>query len=405
MAWRVIRSRAGPKTGCCSADDRRVMIEFATGPDPAGNRGGMTFGLSVGCTLDPSQEVCSRALVACPDPDVEGNTGRRRGAQPRAPAAGGHDPPARRRDLHLHAAGPAGAPQGRPDRPRGDGRRRGAGAPDARAPAGRALEGVGPLRGLRRPPDEAHDQRRPPDGPRADPRGSDHRHGPRPGPVVQAAADHALPDPDQVPRRAAAPVRDRADPRVPDEGRLQHRRRPRPAQLQLRQDVRGLLPDLRPLRAPLRDRRGRERADRRRLVARVHGPLLDRRGHGHLLRQVRLRGQPGARRGRRPRPSVADARRPGAGLPGRADPRQADDPRGLRVPRGRGADLGQAAGLPGRRQAGRRALAGRPRAQRGQVPPGGRGDDASSRPTRRRSRRPPGPRWASSARWGSRSRW
>ncbi len=119
---------------------------------------------------------------------------------------------------------------------------------------------------------------------------------------VQAAPDHALPDPDQVPRRAAAPVRHRADPRIHHEGRVQHRRRPRPAQLQLRQDVRGLLPDLRPLRPPLRDRRGRERTDRRRLVARVHGPLLDRRGQGHLLREVRLCGQPGARRGRRPRP-------------------------------------------------------------------------------------------------------
>ena len=43
-------------------------------------------------------------------------------------------------------------------------------------------------------------------------------------------ADHALPDPDQVPRRAPAPVRHRADPRVPDEGRLQLRRRPRAAQ-------------------------------------------------------------------------------------------------------------------------------------------------------------------------------
>ena len=70
----------------------------------------------------------------------------------------------------------------------------------------------------------------------------------------------------------------------------------------------------------------------------------------------------------------ADAHaRPGrTGLSGRADPRQADHPRGLRVPRRRGADLGQAAGLPGRRQAGRRAAAGRPRAQRGQVPPGRR---------------------------------
>ncbi len=87
-----------------------------------------------------------------------------------------------------------------PDRPRGDGRRGGDRAPDARASAGRALEGVGPVRGLRRLADEADHQRRPPDGTRADPRGSHHRHGPRPDPLVQAVADHALSDPDQVSR-------------------------------------------------------------------------------------------------------------------------------------------------------------------------------------------------------------
>ena len=58
----------------------------------------------------------------------------------------------------------------------------------------------GRYRGLRRLADEAHDQRRPPDGARADARRSHHRHGPRPAPVVQAIADHALPDPDQVSR-------------------------------------------------------------------------------------------------------------------------------------------------------------------------------------------------------------
>ena len=45
--------------------------------------------------------------------------------------------------------------------------------------------------------------------------------------VVQAVADHALPDPDQVSRRAPAAVRHRADPRVHHERRLQHRRRRR----------------------------------------------------------------------------------------------------------------------------------------------------------------------------------
>ena len=55
--------------------------------------------------------------------------------------------------------------------------------------------------------------------------------------------------------------------------------------------------------------------------------------------------------------------------------------RSLRIPGGRGIDLGQAARLPGRRQAGRRARARRPRAQRGQVPPGRRGH--GRRPGRR----------------------
>ena len=113
--------------------------------------------------------------------------------------------------------------------------------------------------------------------------------------------------------------------------------------------------------------------------------------------KLRLRGQPGAGRDRRPRPAGAAARRRRARLPGGPDAQQADDPRGLRVPRGRRGDLGQAAGLPGRRQAGRRARAGRPRAERGQVPPGRRGDGARPGRRGRRSRRPPGPRWAS---WG-----
>ena len=38
--------------------------------------------------------------------------------------------------------------------------------------------------------------------------------------------------------------------------------------------------------------------DRRRLVARIHGPLLDGRRQGPLLRKLRLRRQPGARRSR-----------------------------------------------------------------------------------------------------------
>ena len=62
---------------------------------------------------------------------------------------------------------------------------------------------------------------------------------------------------------------------------------PRPARRRLRRHVRGVLPHLRPLRLPLCRRRGRERADRRRQLARVHGPVRDGRGRGHPLREVR----------------------------------------------------------------------------------------------------------------------
>ena len=74
---------------------------------------------------------------------------------------------------------------------------------------------------------------------------------------------------------------------------------------QLREDVRGLLPHLRPLRAALPGRRGRERADRRRRQPRIHGPGRKRRGRGAALPGLRLRGQPGAGGDRRPRPGAA----------------------------------------------------------------------------------------------------
>ena len=77
---------------------------------------------------------------------------------------------------------------------------------------------------------------------------------------------------------------------------------------------------------------------------------------------------------------------------------QADDPRRLRVPEGRGVDLGQVAGLPGRRQASGRALAGRPRGQRGQGPSGLRRRDSGAGRRRRRSRRRPERPWVFSAR-------
>ena len=144
-----------------------------------------------------------------------------------------------------------------------------------------------------------------------------------------------------------------------------------PAQPELRRDVRGLLPDLRPLRAALPGRRGRERADRRRLLPRVHGPVLDRRRHGHLTAAAAATRP--TRSGPRSAPRARAGERPtavGPAVPGCRDAGQADDPAKSASSCGSRSRPRQAADLPGRRQAGRRALARRPRGQRGQDPPG-----------------------------------
>ena len=67
--------------------------------------------------------------------------------------------------------------------------------------------------------------------------------------VVQGPAAGDLPDPDQVPRRGAAPRRAAARPRVRDEGLLLLRRRRRGARRELPAASRRLHPDLRPARA------------------------------------------------------------------------------------------------------------------------------------------------------------
>ncbi len=127
----------------------------------------------------------------------------------------------------------------------------------------------------------------------------DHRPGVAADFQLPADADHAVPDPDQVPQRRAAAVRRAAHQRIPHEGRLQLRRLAGRAQRELRAHVRRLLPHLRALRAGLPGRRGRERADRRRRQPRVHGPGRQRRRHRAALQGLRLRGQPGEGRDRR----------------------------------------------------------------------------------------------------------
>ena len=81
----------------------------------------------------------------------------------------------------------------------------------------------------------------------------------------------ALPDPDQVPRRGAAPRRPAARPRVRDEGLLLLRRRRRRPRRVVRRAPRRLHPDLRPARLRVRHRQGDVRRDGRLEVRGVPG--------------------------------------------------------------------------------------------------------------------------------------
>ena len=67
-------------------------------------------------------------------------------------------------------------------------------------------------------------------------------------------------------------------------------------------------------------------------------PSLDRRGHGHPVRRLRLRGQPGAGRDRRRAAPAARPTPPAPAYETVATPEPADDPGGLRLPQGRRVD-------------------------------------------------------------------
>ncbi len=98
---------------------------------------------------------------------------------------------------------------------------------------------------------------------RPHPRGDVHAPGEGPVLVVQGPAALAVPDPDQVPGRGAAPGRADPRPRVHDEGQLLLRRRRRRAGPLLRRPPRRLHQDLRPARPGVRDRLGDVRGDGR----------------------------------------------------------------------------------------------------------------------------------------------
>ena len=193
--------------------------------------------------------------------------------------------------------------QDRGDRPRGDGRHRRPGVLPPGAPPRGDLEGVGPLGGHGR----QHVPAEGPEGrrllPRHDARGDLHRDRPRRAALVPPAAADLVPDPDQVPRRAAPQVRPPARAPVHDEGRLLVRRGPRRARQELRGPAPGVREDLHALRARLRGGPGALRRDGRQRVVRVHGPHRRGRGPRRRVPEVPLRGEHRDRHLRASRPS------------------------------------------------------------------------------------------------------
>ncbi len=191
---------------------------------------------------------------------AEGGSGRGRDRLPQAHAARRHDPAAFRRHLQLAAPGLCRPAEGRADRPRGDERGRCDRDHDADHPAGRSVARERALRGLRQG-DAAHP------GPararhalRADQRGERHRHLPPARQELPPAAAQPLSHPVEVPGRDPAALRRDARPRVPDEGRLQLRRRPRRGPARLRQHVPGLSAHVQAHGADRHPDAGRDRA-------------------------------------------------------------------------------------------------------------------------------------------------
>ena len=130
------------------------------------------------------------------------------------------------------------------------------------------------------------------------------------GALLPGAAPDPLPDTDEIPRRDPAQVRRDAVEGVHHEGRLQLRRGRAGGGKELHGDVRRVREYLQKVRSPVQGRRGGYGRDRRKVLARIHGPRRYGRGCDHLLRGVRLRGEPGAGggRGRRLLPAGKEGR-------------------------------------------------------------------------------------------------
>ncbi len=159
--------------------------------------------LRPGCGRESTSSHFYASLVEALCSHSSRGPGRRRSGQPQVPAPRRLHPPARRRHLQLPLPRPALAEQDHRHRARGDGQDR-PGVLSPRHPAQGAV-------GRERPLDRHGRQHVPPQGPQGrrplpghDPRRDHDHHRPQRTAQLQAAAADLVPDPDQVPRRAAA---------------------------------------------------------------------------------------------------------------------------------------------------------------------------------------------------------
>ncbi len=162
--------------------------------------------------LDVEYALCRKstsnhARIAVFYDDAQGSARRGRARKPSSDGALRHDPACRCRHLHVDAAGPARAAQGRGDRARGNEPRRCDRAPDAGDPAGGAMAGIGALGQIR--PRPASHQGPPPARLRraADVRRGHHRHRAQGAQELQAVAGQPVSHSDQVSRRGAPALR------------------------------------------------------------------------------------------------------------------------------------------------------------------------------------------------------
>ena len=248
--------RAARRQACVAAGAvRRTLCNpVVAGACTVGILGGIPRWRRATCA--PRRKCRDPADVDAVPANVARGSRGRRGPEPPAPRPGGLHPPGRTGHLLLAAARLEGLPQRRADRPRGDGRRGVPGGALSGSPAARALRAHRPLDRVRRrhlPPAGPQGQRLPP---RPHPRGDVHPRRQGPLLVVQRPAAVDLPDPVEVPRRAAAAGRSPARPGVLDEGLLLLRPRRRGAGGVLQQAPRGVHEDLRPAGPRLRHRHG-----------------------------------------------------------------------------------------------------------------------------------------------------